>query len=216
VTLRRERERGWPILCGDATHEHVLEQARVSHARVMLVAISDPASSRRVVVALRRLNAQACIFVRTRYIAEIEELKRLGATEVIPEELETSIEIFSRVLARYLVPMHEIDQLIKEMRADSYQMLRGRSLSASDWLAMHLTLSESELTTIPVGADTFLAGKTLSQAEVRQRFSISLLAIRRQGQMIDEISADTVIQPGDTLYVFGKQEQVSRFARELA
>ncbi|GAA4387158.1 cation:proton antiporter [Hymenobacter koreensis] len=215
VTVRRERERGEPILYGDATQEHVLEQARVTHARVMVVAISDPASSRRVVVALRRLNPQACIFVRTRYIAEIEELRRLGATEVIPEELETSIEIFSRVLAKYLVPMHDIDQLIKELRADSYQMMRGRSLSTTDWSAMHLSLSDSELMTIPVGAGTFLSGRTLGEAEVRQRFSISLLAIRRQGQMIDQIDAETVIQPGDTLYVFGKQEQVNEFARAL-
>jgi CPA2 family monovalent cation:H+ antiporter-2 len=191
----------------------VLEQARVEHARVMVVAISDPASSRRIVVALRKLNPNSCIFVRTRYIHEMEELYRLGATEVIPEELEASIEIFSRVLAKYLVPIPEIDKLIGELRAGRYDMLRRRSLTEGEWSSMHVSLADAEMSTFQVSPEGELVGKSLSETEVRQRFGISLLAIRRGGQMLYEMTGDTVIEPNDTLYIFGQPERVQEFAR---
>ncbi|SMB96656.1 sodium/hydrogen exchanger [Hymenobacter roseosalivarius DSM 11622] len=213
ITVRQERERGEPILYGDASQEHVLEQAHVEHARVMVVAISDPASSRRIVVALRKMNPNSCIFVRTRYIHEMEELYRLGATEVIPEELEASIEIFSRVLAKYLVPMPEIDKLIGELRAGRYDMLRRRSLTEGEWSSMHVSLADAEMSTFKVSPEGELVGKTLSETEVRQRFGISLLAIRRGGQVLYEMTGDTVIEPNDTLYIFGQPERVQEFAR---
>ncbi|GAB2455773.1 sodium/hydrogen exchanger [Hymenobacter qilianensis] len=213
ITVRQEREKGEPILYGDASQEHVLEQAHVEHARVMVVAISDPASSRRIVVALRKMNPNSCIFVRTRYIHEMEELYRLGATEVIPEELEASIEIFSRVLAKYLVPMPEIDKLIGELRAGRYDMLRRRSLTDGEWSSMHISLADAEMSTFRVSSEGELVGKTLSETEVRQRFGISLLAIRRGGQMLYEMTGDTVIKPDDTLYIFGPPERVQEFAR---
>jgi voltage-gated potassium channel Kch len=46
----------------------------------------------------RSLNPTIHIIARTRYVTEIPELSRLGADVVIPEEFETSIEIFARVL----------------------------------------------------------------------------------------------------------------------
>nr|WP_240935818.1 monovalent cation:proton antiporter family protein [Hymenobacter sp. HDW8] len=214
ITVRQEREKGEPILYGDASQEHVLEQAHVENARVMVVAISDPASSRRIVVALRKMNPNSCIFVRTRYIHEMEELYRLGATEVIPEELEASIEIFSRVLAKYLVPMPEIDKLIGELRAGRYDMLRRRSLTEDEWSSMHVSLADAGMSTFQVSPEGELVGKTLSETEVRQRFGISLLAIRRGGQMLYEMTGDTIIKPDDTLYIFGPPERIQEFARK--
>jgi CPA2 family monovalent cation:H+ antiporter-2 len=54
----------------------------------------------------------------------MEENYRLGADEVIPEEFETSIEIFTRVLTKYLVPQQEIEAFIRLIRSDNYEMLR--------------------------------------------------------------------------------------------
>jgi CPA2 family monovalent cation:H+ antiporter-2 len=68
---------------------------------MLVVAISDPASTRRIVQVARRGNPRLHILVRTRYAAEVEDLLKLGANEVIPEEFETSIEIFAKVLHHY-------------------------------------------------------------------------------------------------------------------
>ncbi|WP_234997234.1 cation:proton antiporter regulatory subunit [Hymenobacter roseosalivarius] len=69
------------------------------------------------------------------------------------------------------------------------------------------------MSTFKVSPEGELVGKTLSETEVRQRFGISLLAIRRGGQVLYEMTGDTVIEPNDTLYIFGQPERVQEFAR---
>ncbi|UYZ57656.1 monovalent cation:proton antiporter family protein [Hymenobacter latericus] len=212
-TVHRQLKRGEPILFGDATHAHVLEHAHIQRARVVVIAISDPAGSLRVVAAVRRLNPEACIIVRSLYLYERKELYQLGATEVIAEEMETSIEILARVLARYLVPLHEIDALIRQLRGGN--IVRSRSLTDLEWSGMHVGLAGLELATVPVPDQAALVGKTLSESEMRQHYGVNLLAIRRNGHMLNDMCPDTVIHGHDTLYVFGKPDQVERLAHEL-
>ena len=123
-TVRKEKKVGEPIIYGDATHEAVLEHVGIEGARVMVVVISDPTATRRITAVAKRLNPKIHIIARTRFFAESTPLYDLGANEVIAEEYETSLEIFARVLAKYLVPKTEIDRLIAETRKGGYQMLR--------------------------------------------------------------------------------------------
>jgi CPA2 family monovalent cation:H+ antiporter-2 len=74
---------------------------------------------------VRDMNPRLFIFVLTRYASEIDELTKLGANDVIPEEFETSLEIFARVLEKYHVPRNIIDAQIKMLRGECYGMLRG-------------------------------------------------------------------------------------------
>src|SRR5207247_6868815 len=92
---------------------------------MLVVADADPAASRRMVRVARTHNARLHIIARTRYVTEIPELGRLGADVVIPEEFETSIEIFARVLAHYNVPRSDIERLVDQIRSSHYEALRG-------------------------------------------------------------------------------------------
>ena len=147
--VRTARADGEPIFYGDAVHEAVLHHVNVKSARVVVVAISDDAAARRIVATAHALNPATHIVVRTRHVAEVEPLYQVGANEVIPEEFETSIEIFTRVLMEYLLPHDEIERFIAEARADGYKMFRGlpkRSPSAPDWTLHHrLRFGESAL-----------------------------------------------------------------------
>ena len=90
----------------------------------------------------------------------IRALYRLGVNEVIPEEFETSVEIFTRVLTKYLVPKDEIARLVAEVRDDSYQMLRNISGAASMSVAdLHLHLRDVEISPIFVPSGSPLAAK---------------------------------------------------------
>ena len=122
-----EQKKGEQIVYGDATHEAVIGHAGVRSARVVVLAINDPAATRRITEMIRQINPNVYLIVRTRYIKEMESLYRLGADEVIPEEFETSIEIFSRVLDRYLIPKDSIEQLVTRIRQDGYEMFRSFS-----------------------------------------------------------------------------------------
>src|SRR5205814_1206939 len=103
-TVRQARAQGEPAFYGDATREEILHALGVERARLFVVAISDPAATRRMVRVARGVNQDLFIIARTRYVVEIPELTRLGADVVIPEEFETSVEIFARVLSHYRVP----------------------------------------------------------------------------------------------------------------
>jgi len=59
-------------------------------------------------------------------VASIGDLERAGADEVVPEEFETSIEIFARVLALYGIPDHLIAREVDGVREAHYGTLRGR------------------------------------------------------------------------------------------
>jgi CPA2 family monovalent cation:H+ antiporter-2 len=123
-TVRRERSLGLDIHYGDCTRAAVLEHAGIVRARAYVVAISDPASTRRSVRMARELAPGVRILARTEYVSEVDELKALGADEVIPEEFETALSIFDRVLDLYGVPEATVSELVSRMRLENYGFLR--------------------------------------------------------------------------------------------
>ena len=126
-TVRAAAAQGVPIRYCDAGRRQVLRHAGVEQAAIMVVAISDALVTRRTVSLARELNPDLHIIVRTRYMSEVGELFDLGASEVIPEEFETSVEIFSRVLKQYGVSRQSIEQEVEEVRKEGYAMLRSTS-----------------------------------------------------------------------------------------
>jgi CPA2 family monovalent cation:H+ antiporter-2 len=124
--VRRARLERAPVFFGDGSRAEVLERVGIARARVIVFAIAAPAESRRGVAAARHRSPNVRIVVRTRYVSEIEELSRLGADEVVPEEFETSLEIFSRVLRRYGVPTGRIREVVDQTRRDHYEVFRVR------------------------------------------------------------------------------------------
>ncbi|UJH91346.1 NAD-binding protein [Antarcticibacterium sp. 1MA-6-2] len=121
--FEKGKKAGEPIIFGDATNPLILKHLHVQEARVVVIAISDPDATKKIINGIRSLTQTANLIVRTRYVREIEENLRLGADEVIPEEFETSIEIFSRVLRKYLIPHNEIQDFINQVRSSDYEML---------------------------------------------------------------------------------------------
>ncbi len=122
-TVRRESP-AQPIFFGDATSEAVLIGVQVEKARAAAVVIGDPVATRSIVAVLHRLNPDLYVIARTRFLAEVQALYALGASEVVPEEFETSIEIFRRT-GRYLGLSEEhLERLQALIREDTYELLR--------------------------------------------------------------------------------------------
>jgi len=111
--------------------EVVLQHVGVQEARIMVIAIPDLVATRMIVTSARSLNPRLHIITRTRFLQEMKPLYELGANEVIPEEFETSVEIFSRVLARYFIPRDEIETFAAKVRSDGYGMFRSLSEEAT-------------------------------------------------------------------------------------
>jgi CPA2 family monovalent cation:H+ antiporter-2 len=208
-TVRSEQAKGEPVYYGDATQEPVLQHAHIKNAMVVIVAIADPAATRRITEISRRLNPKAHIIVRTRYLQEMKPLYELGATEVIPEEFETSVEIFSRVLAKYLVPRDEIEKLVAEVRSDGYEMFRSLSKESASFSDLKLQLPDVEVSVLRVGQRSPLAGKSLAQIQLRKKYEVTVLAIRRDSQILTSPYGDIQLTANDVLFVLGPPDKIA-------
>ncbi|MEA3282468.1 MAG: cation:proton antiporter [Euryarchaeota archaeon] len=208
--VRAEHAKGEPIYYGDATYEAVFHHADLKDARIVVIAISDPAATRRITAITRRLNPKVHIIVRTRYLQEMKPLYELGADDVIPEEFETSVEIFTRVLVKYLIPRDEIESFIAVVRSDGYEMLRSLSKEPASFPGLKQHLPDVEIVTLRVFKRAPAAGKTLAEVGLRKKCGVTLLAVRRNSQMISNPDGDMHLCAGDLLVVIGPPDKIAR------
>lgn len=215
-TVKEEKSKGEPIIYGDAVHSFLLAHININKARVVVIAISDPLSTKRIIASIREMSKNVHIIVRTRFLNEMAENFQLGANEVIPEEFETSIEIFTRVLHKYLVPENDIIHLASNIRAGNYRMLRplkemkvlnggGPDLPDLETAALEVLKHHKDIVDQP-----------LHQSRLRNNFGINLVAIKRKDQLLLEIDKDTIIKKRDVLYCFGSHEKILLFNKMIS
>jgi len=211
--VRRGRLDREPIYFGDGTRGEVLRKVGIERARVIVLAISAPAEERRGVAEARNLNSTIRIIVRTRYVAEIEALERLGADIVVPEEFETSIEIFARVLRLYGVPGNVIERDVEAVRGDRYELLRGLSLSELRLEELKHLGVRAELDTVEVEHGARAAGQDLISLRLRHETGATVIAVVRDGTALYPPEPAFRFQPGDTVVLIGNRDALDRAVR---
>ncbi len=207
--LRSAKADGHKAYFGDASHPEILKKMGIDKAKMLVVAISDPISTRHIVKSARDLNTAISILVRTRYIREVEELYRLGANQVIPEEFETSVEIFARVLKDYRIPGNIIQNQIDLVREEGYAMLRNPSLGSERLSRLSTILEKTLMDTFYVDGACSVAGKTLSELDLRKKTGASIIAVIRRGEAKSNPTASFIIEDGDILVVLGSHAQLN-------
>lgn len=207
-TVKAERKKGTRIIFGDASKPEILNHALIAKARMMVIAVSDAAATRRVAAQARLMKPGIHLIVRTRYIAEMEPLYQLGVNDVIPEEFETSVEIFSRVLRAYLVAHDHIEHCIAEVRRDSYQMFRTISRRHSHATGVSGYLSGVELVTYRVQRGSEISGTQLKDGLLRERSGATVLVIRRGDEVVTNPDPVWQFAPDDMVLVLGQPDQL--------
>ena len=206
------RKQGEPVVFGDATTEGVLEHAGIPTARIAVVAINDPVATRKIVSISRRIGPRISIIVRTRYVSEVEALKKGGADEVIAEEFETSVEIFTVVLNKYFVSRDRIETFITDVRANGYRMLRSRTPVQGTLSDLIQNIPNITITAFTVENTSPLDGKTLGEFNLRKRYNLLVLAIRRGEEIITGLSGEFQIEGGDIAIVYATPEDIAKGA----
>ena len=208
--VKRAKDKGEKINFGDATRREVLMHAKVDKAWAVVLAMSDPGAARRTVGVARSLNDDVRIIVRTRYVAEIEELYQLGADEVIPEEFETSIEIFARVLHRYGTPRNVIEGQIERIRKQGYEMLRSPSPLPEKMEDVRSAFNAAGAETVRIPEDSPVLGKNLGELDIRGQTGATIIAIVRDGETNISPGADYRLQALDTAVLLGPPESIEK------
>lgn len=196
--VRRRKEMGEPICYGDASQPTILNELNVTEARVMVIAISDPSGSRKIVDMARKMNPNLYIIVRTRYIYEMEELHSLGADEVIPEEFETSVEIFTRVMNQYNLPEDKIHEFVDELRSDGYEMFRTLSNWEINTSSINDALTDLEVSSFTIEEDVKLGDLCLKD--------LVPIAVARKDETIRNLDDNFQLRPDDVLIYTKKEE----------
>jgi monovalent cation:H+ antiporter-2, CPA2 family len=201
--IRKAREEGEPVIYGDITKTDVLIRAGVECAKILVFAISDFNATRIALRFARQLNPSIFILIRTRYAVDVDEFYKLGANQVIPEEFETSIEIFSRVLHEYHVPGNVIANQIQLVRFGGYKMLRGSSLDQANFGRIAALFAGTTVDNIQLERDAPAAGKSLRELDIRKNTGATVIAIVRSGEAIGNPGPDFTLQPDDIMVLLG-------------
>lgn len=200
-TVRRERSFGLDIHYGDCTRAAVLEHVGIDRARALVIAISDAASTRRSVRIARELSPAVRIFVRTEYVLEVDELKTLGADEVIPAEFETALALFDRVLSIYDVPEQTVDDLVDRLRLENYGFLRAAPRGHSHARQLVRPQACRLPTTSPA------IGRSIGELRIRSASGATVLAVSRGGRPLANPGPDFRFMAGDEVTVVGTPDQ---------
>ena len=208
--VERARKDGIPVVFGDGTQPAVLTHVGVPTARVVVFAISSPADELRGVDLVHMLNPAARIIVRTRYVRAIDRLMAEGATEVVVEEFEASLELFARALESYEVPLNRIWRQLEALRGEHYAVLRdadpgGLKLDALKHLGIHDAL---ELVEVEEGAPA--VDENARTLDLRRKTGAIQVAVVREGQPIYRRDADFRYRAGDTAVLVGDRDSLQR------
>jgi len=194
---------------GDASRAPVLHAAGIEVAKLCVVVTNEPSVTPRIVYQARYMNPTLQIIVRTRYLGTAEELQKSGADIVVPEEMETTVRIFSHVLGAYMVPPDEVDRHVKMLRAENYGIMRGSIQEAHLMVLQGLDEEGLHTRAVAVRDGAPAANRTLEDLALRRQHALTVLAVRRDGRTISSPAGDFRVLPGDRLVLIG---EAARFA----
>ncbi|MBX8625721.1 MULTISPECIES: monovalent cation:proton antiporter-2 (CPA2) family protein [Pseudomonas] len=117
---------------GDSTRGDLLTAVGLLRARLLVIAVDQADVALRVLKEARRLNPTVPILVRTRDDSQSAELKAAGASEVVPELLESSLMLGSHALILLGFPAHRVQEKVDQVRIDRYRLLHGFYPGADD------------------------------------------------------------------------------------
>ncbi len=205
---RQRQEKGETVVYGDAFNIPILEKAHVSQAHIVVISIGKLEILKVIISKVKQLNNHATIIVRTPHIEDIEALYKIGATQVIPEEFETAIDLFERVMANFLLPRHEINLAVDRIRNDHYGIFLEENTSTK--FNISKDIPDIEIIPLEVMKGAGIIGKTLIESQLRQIYGITLVALKRDQKIYDHPKPSMIFCEGDIAYILGKSEQISK------
>ncbi|MBC3346828.1 MULTISPECIES: monovalent cation:proton antiporter-2 (CPA2) family protein [Pseudomonas] len=110
---------------GDSRRGDLLTAVGLSRAKLLVIAVDKTDIAISVLKEARRLNPQVPILVRTRDDSQLAELQAAGASEVVPELLESSLMLASHALIMLGLPNQQVQQHVDQVRHDRYRLLHG-------------------------------------------------------------------------------------------
>jgi CPA2 family monovalent cation:H+ antiporter-2 len=208
ATVREARAAGEPISYGDVTAPDTLVASGVEHARSVVVVLSDPDASMKVVRTVGRLAPTVTIVVRARYRLEAARLQAAGAVAVA-EELEASLEVVAQLLAGLDVPGNIIQVIVEDhRRREAMPVLRMPPAPRLPLAEISPDVLSAPVATHEVQDGDWAVGRTLQDLNLRATTGVNVLAVRRAQRSWTSPPPDLSLSPKDVLYLLGDDTDV--------
>ncbi|MFZ1898063.1 cation:proton antiporter [Methanoregula sp.] len=211
--IREERSQYRPnFIFGDAVQEEVLEHAGIRQARTLVVAVSEEEAIPRIIHTARQLAPGVHILARTRHVRNAQNLLDLGADEVISEEFESALEIFTRALKRYQIPDEEVARIIeRSKRLGNALFTRCTDPDQHQRVQNFETLFKAtHVHTVRVEAGSAAEGKAIAELGLKDRFGIREFGFRRGSMRFTQPDPSLRLEAGDTLVFFISDEKAGK------
>jgi CPA2 family monovalent cation:H+ antiporter-2 len=208
----KAREAGENVLFGSSRQAELLHAAKLSKAKLVVIAFGEDKQSLDVIQKVRALAPDVPILVRTRNDDQLDELHAAGANEVVPESLEGSLMLVSQVLSLSGVPFSRIVRRVQKERKNHYNHLHGF------FQGEHTDMSPDAIDRIEFAHaiilvdDSFATGKSIRLLKLDES-RVFVIALRRNNIESEEPDLDTILLAQDTLIVRGKPRRVERAER---
>jgi CPA2 family monovalent cation:H+ antiporter-2 len=117
-TVQAARAEGFPLIFGDAARPEFVDRVNLGHASALVLTMDDPVQAVRVVKRVRAWCPDLTVVARARDTAHAAELYRAGATDAVPETIESSLQLSEAVLVDLGMAMGPVIASIHEKRAE--------------------------------------------------------------------------------------------------
>ena len=149
--VRRGRNENMPVYFGDASRLEVLRAAGLERARAAVITLDQPGLAERAVGALRGHDAAFTIVSRARDGQHRKRLELAGASAVVSEAVEASLQLGATVLRLSGSDDKRVEESLHAFRRNDYALLdelleereqanggSGKSTETGSWFARHI------------------------------------------------------------------------------
>ncbi len=110
------RNRGIPVIYGDASNPEILAHAGLEKARVLLCTIPDYVAAELTARNALKINPKLDIVARVHRDSDVELLKGIGVTEIVLPFFEGSLEMIRHTLHRFGMGSTDIQYILNNLR----------------------------------------------------------------------------------------------------
>ncbi|MBU2607246.1 MAG: cation:proton antiporter [Alphaproteobacteria bacterium] len=121
VRLAKARQQGWQVFLGDAARPEILQSAGADGARLFVVTVDDVAAAEAMVASFHKRHPDVPIVVRARDHEHATRLRRAGASQVIPDAIESGLQMAGRALAEFGYDEETVRNRLAAERTEEYR-----------------------------------------------------------------------------------------------
>ena len=216
--VKRLQEQGARVLFGDAANSEILGITALDRARALVVTVPDDSAAIMVVRAARRRvpSPSLHIVARASTWEGARHLKDAGATDVVRPELEGGLEILRRTLLGLEYPAQEIQRYTDAVRSEGLESLPPRDDRAHVLDDLAHAMGGLEVSWFTISDQSAVAGRTLSDSNLRLRTGAFIVAINRDDGVVSNPGPLERLAPGDRVAVIGSPTEVEDAGRLLS